>query len=866
MEENLKARPHRAWWTAGIVLLAITFAAGAFNYVWNADVFWHLAAGKQMVHTGAILDSDPFTAAPDRPDTPRVNVYWLFQIVITLIHMAGGFELLTVLKSALAVCILLALALPLRREVPAGWLAASALAMLIIMLPRLRVRPELFTLAFLMLAVSLTESTRRDGRTGRLWWLAPIMLVWANMHGLFILGLGIIWAGVIGSLIDRLLKRPDKGGPFATQRATVPIVAATVMCFITLWPIESFLHPFMLLTRISGQAFYFTYGVSELRPTWEVLSQHGEAITVFALVVLAMIINLRSVPASHVIWLAAFTLIGLAAIRNVGLAAPVFGYLLAFHGGRIIRRIAAARPKLARAGGVLTAIMLLASAALAGAFVTEYYWKFRRTDHEFGAGLQKNHYAVQTAKFLRDLPTEGDILCGNFGDAGVFLYHSYPQRQVWMDGRLEVHSEARFIRQHEISKALDNAYTAGRVKLPPCVRFIVIGAESTKRLTALSQCPRFRMIHISPSAVCFARVDWPGGQAGDDLPRASNLNDYDRILESDGQVESVPQVRWRWYRQNPQSLSFRLGKMFLSMGDTGGRTPSKFLPTRARMSLLAVRYLTAALNETPRDPVVAGLLARAHLDRAIHCGMQTTLEYPIEINLCRALNEMSQFDLSDLSDDNMQALAFVQALVMVAADQIDTADKAVSDILAHLPPRQRVNPPSDYSSVRNKVSMRLDRSRELLAQIDKSKSLEPIERAMLLQQIGLIDKAISELRALAKPSPAAVVLLGDMLLQKGQADEARRTYLQVRPSPRDKWKLSLRLALCDWTEGHPYVAVEKLEELLKSADRAVVRYYLAVIWEQIGDYNRTLAAAGQAQPDDAADPLLTRVLRRIVER
>ena len=37
--------------------------------------------------------------------------------------------------------------------------------------------------------------------------MVPVMVLWANIHGLFFLGLGIMWGMMLGTLIDKALDR-----------------------------------------------------------------------------------------------------------------------------------------------------------------------------------------------------------------------------------------------------------------------------------------------------------------------------------------------------------------------------------------------------------------------------------------------------------------------------------------------------------------------------------------------------------------------------------------------------------------------------------------------------------------------------------
>ncbi|HAU36462.1 MAG TPA: hypothetical protein DCX07_01935, partial [Phycisphaerales bacterium] len=700
-----------AWALLAVILPATVAAVIACNYVWDCDVFWHLAAGDWMLHNRAVLGHDPFTADPEALQAHWVNVHWLFQVAVAAVHTVGGFVGLTLLKSALAVAAMLAFVLPLRRRVPPAWLTICALAMLLGISSRLRVRPEAVTLVLIPLTIHLVESVRLGGSARRLWWMVPVMLLWANLHGLFILGLGLLWGGFAGAAIDRLLGRRALTGGLLTGEALVPAVGATLVCLLTPWPIETVLHPLLLLTRISGQAYYYSYGVSELQPTFQALGAFPEAIVLTAAVALVLAMNLQRVPAAHFLYVAAFVLLAMSALRNVALAAPVLAWLLAVHGGELAARAVRAAPRLRFARIPLNVAAVLLAAAAVPAVATGWWYRALRSERMFGAGLETYRFPVAMARFLASLPDEGDILCANFGDASTFVSLTYPARKVWMDGRLEVHSEKRFIEQHKINQALGDADSAGRVPLPDCARFLFVSHKSENHLAALSANPqRFRLFYVDPAGACFARLDWPGPRASRPLP-AANLDEYDRPLDAEGYVADTPRVLWTWWRQTPRSLNLQLGRLLLAMGKTGGRAPGAPDPLRERLTLLATRYLAAAAREFPSDAVVAGTLGSALVEQSVLADVPTTPAIPADPYSARALRIYGQFDLSDLRSEDLQVFALRRVWAMGRARQIDAADRAVREFLDHLPPREQVNPPRDYLEVRNVITQALEHSR-----------------------------------------------------------------------------------------------------------------------------------------------------------
>jgi len=862
-------------WAAAILILASV--AATLTCEWDTDVFWHLASGDWMLAHRTVLRTDPFSVDP----MPHwVNVHWLFQVIVSALHALGGLGMLSVMKCSLAAATMLVLVLALRRRVHPAWLIFSGLAMLEVMSERVRVRPETFTMCFVMLTVVLLESVRRGDSPRRLWWLLPLMLLWVNMHSLYILGVGTIWAAMLGAWLDRRLGRGastgGKGlrGNLVTREAWVIVVAATAACLVSPWPIDAAVHPFLLWSRVSGQAIYYTYGVGELQPTYEALAGHVDAIILVAMAGLAMAVNRRALPISHVLWLVTFVFLALLARRNVGLIAPVCGYLLALHGQGAWDRLGRARPGVNRLGTAMTVFMIVTGAVVAAGYATEWIPRLANSPQRLGLGVSRLNYPIAAARFLQKLPAQGDILCEDFGDAATFIYHT-PRRKVWMDGRLEVHTTQRFIEQHRIRHDLRRVGLAGTVRLPESVRFIIVHRHSREQLSAMMQTPRFRLTYIDPVAVCFARNDWRGETpaAGDDSLSAPNFEDYDRPLGRDGFVQGRNTEKRRWYRQNPPPENYWIGTMMVSLAQPppGAGAQGESL-MQQRCALLAERYLTAAYGEdlVPRH-IAAGTLAEACQQRSVQLSMSVSAEAPADVYSARALRLYREVDLNDLGDVHRQLFALEHVLALVQARQYDAAGEAVTSLLDHLPAPQRVNPAGEYLNLREVIAHKLDIARGKIATGDVE-GLPPVRAARVLvsSDFGLIDRAIAALRAAPRDDLPARRMLGDLLLRQGRTGEARKAYQAARPATAgraDAGSLRFRQALCDWIDGRCFDAADSLEELAKDSPAPIVRYYQALLLEQIGQYDAARSAIADVKGDqEELQQSITRLGQRLSDR
>ncbi|MHC4981644.1 MAG: hypothetical protein ACYTF6_00560 [Planctomycetota bacterium] len=845
------------WQLAAVVMLAAAAASAGLTHIWNFDIHWHLASGEWMLRNFRVLGHDPFSIDPGRQ---WVNVHWLFQVVAALLSRIGGFELLSVAKAALAVAMVLTFALALRRCVSPAWLVFCGLGLVVVAAGRIRARPETFTLVFLMLTIVVLESVRRGASANRLWWLVPVMLIWVNMHGLFILGLGVIWAAVLGAWLDKKLKRP-LAGRLATRQVLAPLLSATVACIVTPWPYQVITHPLVLWGRVSGGAFYYTYGVGELRPTWQALGAHKEAMVFIAMVVVAVAVNWRETPIAHAVWLAAFIGIAMLALRNVALAAPVCGFLLAWHGQAIIRGLAGRWRRLARAGAYLAALMIVLAGCVTFGYATELTYRLLNSHMRFGAGLISGNQTVDLAEWLSKKKVRGDVFCDNFGDSSIFIRYfaagrNEPRRLVFMDGRLEVHSLERFIEQNNIRQQMRTVTLAEKVEMPETVRFVIVRYDSAEKLTALSGCQRFRLVRIGKVGVCFEDDKWRqrlplDERAAQELP-AANIDEFDKPLLAGGLMRGSKTPKRRWYRQNPNSLNYQIGMMLLYLGQEGERgLCEKLNPQRQRYTLLSIRYLTAALAEgiAPARRV-RGALAQAHQQRMVQCEFVFSRPLPVEIHSARALYLYRLLDLSDLEDPHMLMYALLHVRGLLQARQFDAADQAVKDIMDSLPPPQRVSPPRSYLDLRGTVVKQLDTVQTLLAERDPlffaGEQTDPLRRAKQLAEldIGKINGAIGELVNCPYPDGPKLLFLGDLLLRTGRVREARSAYgraAAMLPAER-QWEVSMRRNICDWVEGKAIAAAEALGRLAETTDQPVVRYYQALADHYAGRYEQTNTA------------------------
>ena len=169
-----------ALWLAAAALLYLTFG---YTEMMGSDLWWHLAAGREMLEQGTIRLADPFSYSA--AGEPWRNHEWLADIVFYAWASVFGVPALVYWKWLLVVATYLGLAGVLERTAGDRGAAVLAAALaLAVAAPFIDLRPHLYTLAgvVLLLHVALGREPRRLP-------LCLLFLVWANVHGGFVFGL-----------------------------------------------------------------------------------------------------------------------------------------------------------------------------------------------------------------------------------------------------------------------------------------------------------------------------------------------------------------------------------------------------------------------------------------------------------------------------------------------------------------------------------------------------------------------------------------------------------------------------------------------------------------------------------------------------
>jgi hypothetical protein len=169
--------------------------------LWDGDTAMHIRTGDFILDHGYVPTTDPFSFT--KPGAPWVPLQWLTGVTFAWLNRTFGLKGIVLLCGVVIALYLTVLA---RDMVLRG--VNGLMALLLVMLGssasmiHFHARPHLFTLLFLVLANFLVARDR-ERQSWRIWLLAPLMVVWVNMHSGFPALLAVLGILVAGCALSR---------------------------------------------------------------------------------------------------------------------------------------------------------------------------------------------------------------------------------------------------------------------------------------------------------------------------------------------------------------------------------------------------------------------------------------------------------------------------------------------------------------------------------------------------------------------------------------------------------------------------------------------------------------------------------------
>jgi hypothetical protein len=182
-------------------LLFLVILNFALQPLTEPDFGWHLRTGLDVLHSGLTLPAtDPYSHT--MPDWAWVEHAWLTDVLIAGVYSLWGGLGVIVLFATLTIGAWITASATAAAGAVFRWLACAL--SLWVALPYLGARTQLVTLLGLAVLSYLLKRWQ-DGVVWMQWWIPPLFLVWANLHGGFTAGLFLLLLVMLTTAIVRWL-------------------------------------------------------------------------------------------------------------------------------------------------------------------------------------------------------------------------------------------------------------------------------------------------------------------------------------------------------------------------------------------------------------------------------------------------------------------------------------------------------------------------------------------------------------------------------------------------------------------------------------------------------------------------------------
>lgn len=449
----------------------------------DPDLWWHLRTGRLIVEHG-LPGSDVYSFTVH--GRPWVTQEWVPEVTLHSLRQSMGLYGILVYRALLVFVLYLIVARLFVRRMGSGvgtWglLALTAYAGS----ANWTERPNLISFVLFALTLSLLE-----GRDRRVWWFLPVAAVWANMHGMVLVGIGLVGLAAATERLKVLLRWPGSDPTHAKRLGLVCAAGVAASLANPAGP-QLLVHAFRLIGTVRG-----------LVTEWASPDFHEPTAIVFLVLLLLTVAVLALSPERpdpmDVALALAFTVLALQAVRLLAVSAVVLGVVCARYVrgalATIPRRKAPTRPVGAPASAALGSFGLAITLAAFAALLASGLPRSGELDRDV-----RERFPVAAIDALNK---PGVCLFVSDFWSGIVIDRAWPNVHVFMDLRQDVYG-----REHtRLYQRTHAAHPTWRVTLDRAGVTHVLVRRSAPIAQVLAVDAEWRLAHSDARSVTYERV------------------------------------------------------------------------------------------------------------------------------------------------------------------------------------------------------------------------------------------------------------------------------------------------------------------------------------------------------------------------
>ena len=421
-----------------IVLIAIFWgivASGPRILNFDGDLPRHILTGSLILQTGEVSTTDVFSfRTTGYPSFPHE---WLSQVLFALAYNSLGLDGV-VLLTALVITLTWGLVYRQAIRKSSSFFSSLILMALGIAASQIHVlpRPHIFT--YLLTAIWIGLLDNLDEEKSRAWWVLPlVMLIWVNMHGMFVLGIMILGIYLVGDF----LSQPSRA--WFTKPKTRLLLLGGVISLVATFLSPSGPKIWQTIASLGGNAY-----ITSKIPEYQSANFHLPETWPFLIMLIVTLIGLarttKRIAWKHILLLASFTVFALYSSRMI----PIFAIVAVPIAAKLTADWLKNEAPQSRFWAIetnifsmnmssngfiwLAAVILVAAVLLRSGSTLDPAGQRNVFDKRF--------FPVEAVSWLETYPQNGHML-NEFDWGGYLLLRLWPEQQIFMDGHTHIYGE-----------------------------------------------------------------------------------------------------------------------------------------------------------------------------------------------------------------------------------------------------------------------------------------------------------------------------------------------------------------------------------------------------------------------------------------
>jgi hypothetical protein len=419
--------------------VGLSLIATASGQLRDVDLYWHILAGRELLSGASARDLGTGWSFAPNP-APWVSTQSLAEVLLNALHAIGGWPALAALRvvtAAVAIAVLAATTLARRPASLAGLpfvLAATSIAVVS------QERPQQATLIGAAALGGVLVGGLRRGQLPRWFVILPISILWANLHGGWVLVPAVLGLISIGRTLDHGLQ--DRTARKALALAVASVVAGALT--------PAGIAGITAAVRLKGAAEV----IKEWQPTQPTTSLGLFTVAMLVLVCVGWSRSGRF-PLSEVAAVLACLFFSWTAWRNVAPGLVLLAPMTAARLTDAFPRVRNTEPSWSRPLGVALAAILMITGLIS----------LVGRDH-----LPSGQYPMGLVRSIAQLPP-GQRVLNQYPVGGLVLMFGGPGTAVGIDGRTDRYG-AEYVDQYRRLSALSGQWESLLAQLDPTAALI----------------------------------------------------------------------------------------------------------------------------------------------------------------------------------------------------------------------------------------------------------------------------------------------------------------------------------------------------------------------------------------------------------